>query len=101
VVLPLIDESVVPVASKNANSGEIPTSRTTLAFSVNAPLVPVQDNAAGGVTGGVTGGGVTGGGVTGGGVTGGGVTGGGVTGAPTVTVADWLVLPPAPVQASV
>ena len=85
-VLPLIDESVVPVASKNANSGEIPTSRTTLAFSVNAPLVPVQDNAAGGVTGGVTGGGVT---------------GGGVPGALTATVADWLVLPPAPVQASV
>jgi hypothetical protein len=91
VVLPLSELSVVPVASKNTNSGEIPTSRITLAFSVNGPLVPVQVNAAGGVTGGVTGGGVTGGGVT----------GGGVTGALTETVADWLVLPPAPVQVSV
>ena len=69
-VLALIEESVVPVASKNTSSGEIPVSRTVLTLSVSGPLEPVQ--AAGG-------------------------------GAPelTVTVADWVVVPPDPVQLSV
>ena len=44
VVLPLIEVSVVPVASKNTNSGEIPVSRTAFAFSVSEPLEPVQDS---------------------------------------------------------
>ena len=68
-VLPVIALSVVPVASKNTSSGEIPTSRTMLALSVSEPLVPVQDKP----------------------------VGGGVF-AVTVTVADWLALPPVPVQ---
>jgi hypothetical protein len=66
--LPLSAVSVVPVASKNTRNGEIPVSRTTLAFSVRDPLVPEQD----------------------------GPVGGGVE--PTVMVADWVALPPAPVQ---
>ena len=68
-VLPLIELSVVPVASKNTRSGEIPVSRTTLAFRVKGPLVPEQDKPAGAPTGGLT-----------------------------VTVADWVALPPVPVQ---
>ena len=67
-VLPLLEVSVVPVASKNTSKGEIPVSRTALAFSVSEPLVPEQDRPAGG------------------------------GGEPTVTVADWVALPPAPVQ---
>jgi hypothetical protein len=69
VVLPLIEESVVPVASKNTKSGEIPTSRTALALSVNGPLVPEQDKPIGGLTG-------------------------PRTGALTARVADWVTLPP-------
>ena len=61
--------SVVPVASKNTKSGEIPVSRTALALSVNGPLVPVQDKPVGALTG-----------------------------ALTATVADWVALPPVPVQ---
>jgi hypothetical protein len=57
------------VASKNTKSGEIPVSRTALALSVKAPLVPVQDNPVGALTG-----------------------------ALTATVADWVALPPDPVQ---
>jgi hypothetical protein len=37
-----IEESVVPVASKNTRNGEIPDTRTALAFNANDPLVPVQ-----------------------------------------------------------
>jgi hypothetical protein len=70
-VLPLIDVSVVPVASKNTNNGEIPVLRTAFTLSVSGPLVPEQDKPVGGE-------------------------------APlTVTVADWVALPPAPVQVSV
>jgi hypothetical protein len=47
-------------------------SRTVLARSVKEPLVPVQDKPLGALTG-----------------------------ALTVTVADWVALPPAPVQFSV
>ncbi len=68
-MLPVIALSVVPVASKNTNSGEIPVSRTIFARNVNVPLVPVHDIP----------------------------VGGGVLEA-TDTVADWLALPPAPVQ---
>ena len=68
-VLPLIELSVVPVASKNTKNGETPVSRTALALRVSEPLVPVQDKP----------------------------VGGGVL-AVTVTVADWLALPPVPVQ---
>jgi hypothetical protein len=60
--------SVVPVASKNTKNGEIPVSRTALALSVRGPLVPVQDNAVGVLSG-----------------------------ALAATVADWAALPrPAP-----
>jgi len=72
VVLPLIEESVVPVASKNINKGEIPEARAALAFSVSPPLVAVHDAP----------------------------LGGGVL-AVTDTVADWLALPPVPVQVRV
>jgi hypothetical protein len=71
----VIEESVVPVASKNTSSGEIPVSRTIFARSVSEPLVPVQDIPVGGATGGAL--------------------------AVTVTVADWLALPPVPVQVNV
>jgi hypothetical protein len=43
VVFPGRAVSLVPVASKNANSGEIPDERVSFAFSVNAPLVEAQD----------------------------------------------------------
>ena len=71
-VLPVIALSVVPVASKNTRSGEMPVSRTIFALKVSEPLVPVQDKP----------------------------VGGGVL-AVTVTVADWLALPPVPVQVNV
>jgi hypothetical protein len=73
--LPLIEVSVVPVASKNTKKGEIPVSRTALALSVSEPLVPVQDKPVG--------------------------TGGGGEAALTATVADWVTLPPVPVQFNV
>ena len=76
-VLPLIELSVVPVASKNTRSGEIPVSRTALAFRVKGPLVPEQDSPVGGTTG------------------------GGGEAALTATVVDCWALPPAPVQVSV
>lgn len=38
-VRPLIDVSVVPVASKNTKRGEIPDIRTVLTFNVSGPLV--------------------------------------------------------------
>jgi hypothetical protein len=47
VVPPLIELSVVPVASKKTKKGEMPVSRTALAFSVNPPLVPEQAKPAG------------------------------------------------------
>ncbi len=47
-VLPVIALSVVPVASKNINNGEITGPRTTFAFKVSGPLVPVQDDPVGG-----------------------------------------------------
>jgi hypothetical protein len=53
----------------------MPVSRTIFAFKVSEPLVPVHDNPVGGGGGGVL--------------------------AVTVTVADWLALPPVPVQFSV
>lgn len=37
------DESVVPVASKNTNNGEIPEERVIFALSVNGPLVAEQE----------------------------------------------------------
>jgi hypothetical protein len=73
--LPLIELSVVPVASKNTTNGEIPVSRTALAFSVREPLVPEQDKPVG--------------------------TGGDGEDALTATVADWVALPPVPVQFNV
>ena len=51
--MPLSDESVDPVASKNTKNGEMPVSRTTLALRASVPLVPVQEAAAGVVGGGV------------------------------------------------
>jgi hypothetical protein len=72
VVLPVTALSVVPVASKNTSSGEIPASRTIFARNVSVPLVPVHDAPVGGAGGGVL--------------------------VETVTVADWLALPPVPVQ---
>jgi len=48
VLLPLIEESVVPVASKNTNSGDIPTSRTAFAFSTSGPLVAEHAKPVGG-----------------------------------------------------
>ena len=53
----------------------MPVSRTIFAFRVSEPLVPVHDNPVGGGGGGVL--------------------------AVTVTVADWLALPPVPVQVNV
>lgn len=47
------DESVVPVASKNTNNGEIPEERVIFALSVNAPLVAEQDGRAAAATVGV------------------------------------------------
>jgi hypothetical protein len=76
VVLPLIELSVVPVASKNTRSGEIPVSRTALALSVRGPLVPEQDSPVG-------------------------TTAGGGEAALTATVVDCWALPPAPVQVNV
>jgi hypothetical protein len=46
VVFAVKDESVVPVASKNTNKGEIPEARVIFAFSVNAPLVAEQEGRA-------------------------------------------------------
>ena len=68
-VLALIDESVVPVASKNTKKGEMPVSRTALAFSVNEPLVAEHAGPLGGLTA-----------------------------AMIATVTDCWVLPPVPVQ---
>jgi hypothetical protein len=58
------------VASKNTKNGEMPAPRTALAFRLSEPLEPVQDA----------------------------LVGGGVE--LTVTVADWVALPPAPVHVS-
>jgi hypothetical protein len=41
----LIELSVVPVASKNTNSGEMPAARTAFTFRLSGPLVPVQATA--------------------------------------------------------
>jgi hypothetical protein len=38
VELPVSAESVVPVASRNTNSGEMPLDRVTFAFKVKGPL---------------------------------------------------------------
>ena len=43
VVLPAIAVAVVPVASKNTSSGEIPAARVTFALNVSEPLVVEQD----------------------------------------------------------
>ena len=69
-VLALIEESVVPVASKNTKNGDMPEARTTFALRAREPLVPVQEAVAGVV----------------------------VAGALTATDADCVVLPPSPVQ---
>jgi hypothetical protein len=45
--LPLSALSVVPVASKNTNSGEMPAARTACTFKLSGPLVPEQANPAG------------------------------------------------------
>jgi hypothetical protein len=71
VVPPVIEESVVPVASKNTNSGEMPETLTAVALSESVPPVPVHELAPA------------------------------VTGALTATVADCCVLPPGPVQLNV
>ncbi len=42
VVLPVIEVSVVAVASKNTKNGEMPDVRTVLTFSVSGPLVTGQ-----------------------------------------------------------
>src|ERR1700722_13361257 len=63
VVLPVIEESVVPVASKNTNSGEMPETLNAVALSESVPPVPVHELAPA------------------------------VTGALTATVADCCVLP--------
>ena len=39
---PLIEVSVVPVASKNIRNGDIPEARTVLTFKVKGPLVTGQ-----------------------------------------------------------
>ena len=88
-MLALIDESVVPVASKNTKNGETPVSRTALAFNTSGPLVAEHPKLVGG------------GGVGGGGDGGGGGGGGGEVPALTLTVADCAALPPDPVQVSV
>ena len=69
-VLPLSELSVVPVASKNTNSGEIPAARTVLTLRLSGPLEPEQEPVGGGVE-------------------------------LTATAADWVAVPPAPVQVSV
>ena len=69
-VLPVIELSVVPVASKNTRNGEIPAPRTALAFNDSEPFVAEQDEPVGGVE-------------------------------LTLTVTDWVAVPPAPVQLSV
>jgi len=76
-VLALIDEPVVPVASKNTKKGEMPVSRTALAFRTSGPLVAEHPK-----------------------LVGGGGDGGEVP-ALTLTVADCAALPPDPVQVSV
>jgi hypothetical protein len=43
VVFAVKDESVVPVASKKTNNGEIPEERVIFALSFNAPLVAEQE----------------------------------------------------------
>ena len=75
----LIEESVVPVASKNTKRGEIPDARVIPAFKVNGPLVPVQEAAAVGA----------------------GVPVGALVAALTDTVVDCTVVPPKPVQVRV
>ena len=72
----MIEESVVPVASKNINNGEIPEARSAFALSVSEPLEPVHEAAVGGDDG-------------------------GALAAATVTVTDWLALPPVPAQVRV
>ena len=47
VALPVIEVSVVPVASKNIKKGEIPAERTVLTFKVKGPLVPEHAKAIG------------------------------------------------------
>ena len=68
---PRVGLSVVAVASKNASNGEMPVVRTTFACSFRLPLVLLQEGPAA------------------------------VTEEETFTVADWLALPPGPVQVSV
>ena len=68
----MIEESVVPLALKNTRKGDIPEPRTALTFRARVPLVPVQEA----------------------------VVGVGAL-AVTATVADWLALPPVPVQVKV
>ena len=68
-MLPEIELSVVPVASKKTNSGETPVSRTALAFNVSEPFVAEHAEPLGGLTGAVI-----------------------------ATVTDCWVLPPVPVQ---
>ncbi len=48
-VFPVIELSVVPVASKNTKNGETPELRVAFTLSVSVPLVPVHDEADGGV----------------------------------------------------
>ena len=47
VVLPVMEVSVVPVASKNIKNGETPAVRMALTFRVSGPLVPVHASTVG------------------------------------------------------
>jgi hypothetical protein len=71
VVLPLIELSVVPVASKNTSKGAMPEERTVVTFSAKEPPEPVQEPASA------------------------------LTVELTATVVDCWVLPPAPLQLKV
>ena len=69
--MPLIELSVVPVASRKTNSGEIPVERTVLTFKARVPLVVEQAPAGAALVS---------------------------VGDATVTVALCVAVPPAPVQ---
>lgn len=47
VVLPASEISVVPVASKNTKSGDIPAPRTAFTFNDSGPLVPEHEEPVG------------------------------------------------------
>jgi hypothetical protein len=57
VVLPVSEVSVVPVASKNTKSGDMPAPRTAFTFNDSGPLVPEHEEpvGVGAATGGAAG----------------------------------------------